>query len=559
MKKKLIYILAGCMMISLSCEQEPIVLQDPAASTACNSCPAGASSGTVASFAKFVAIGNGFVAGFQAGALFNNGQSNSMAKLLAGQLACAGGGATFNQPDIGSVNGYNLQSSIPGVITLGRLVLFDPDGPTGPRSAAPYPANYPGAAPVTCPSDVPATPALPAPYDNADLPTAFGGDKAALNNFGVPLLYLGQTLIAGTGNPASPYYNPLYARFASSPGTSTIVGDALTAGGSFYLIWLGLEDALLYAATGATGAYPLTSTGDFSTQYNGLITTMLGANPVFKGVVGNIPSLSSFPYFTTVPWNTIVIDEATAASLTTNLANGYNAFLDAMATDPYNAITPAERDKRKLTFVAGKDALGNIIRDSNGNQFKNGVLLTDETLTDLSPYMAGPFAALIPYARARQATATDLVPLAAGSVLGTCAGGNPSAVYGVSYPVSDANMLIYPEIVEIETAIGGYNAIISAAVAGSSDRLALADVKTAYANLLGASIATKGTVVNGVTIASSFAPPAGIFSEDGLHPNNRGNAYTANIFIDAINSKFTAKVPKICINQYSGTGLPVNP
>lgn len=544
--KKIKYSILSLLFITIvSCEQEPIVLQEPEPGpAACNSCPTGATAGT-ASFAKFISVGNGFVAGFQAGALYNNGQQNSMAKLLANQLTCAGGSATFNQPDINSVNGYNVQSSNPGAgLILGRLILFDPDG-SGSRTAAPRPANMPQTS-STCPPpatvDAPiVTPEVPAPYDNADLPSAYAGDKTVINNYGVPLLYLGQTLTPATGNPgAGAVYNGLWARFAQSPGVKSIVQESLEAQGSFYLVWVGLEDALLYAATGASGAYPLTTTGNFSTQFNGLITTMLNGT-TFKGVVGNIPSLSSFPYFTTVPWNTIKLDAATASTLTTNLANNYNAFLDAMVTN--SIITSTEKDKRRLAYAAGG----------------NGVLLTDETLTDLSPYMTGPYAALAPYARARQATATDLVPLAAGSILGTCYAGNASAVYGVSFPVGDASMVTYPEIVEIETAIGGYNAVIAAAVAGSGDRLALADVKTAYAALLTASIATKGTVVNGVTIASSFAPPAGVFSEDGLHPNNRGNAYTANIFIDAINTKFGSTIPKICLTQFSGTGLPVSP
>jgi len=546
MKNKFLYPLISCLLITLSCEQEVIDLQDPdAPPAACNSCPAGASAGTNVSFAKFVSIGNGFVAGFQAGALFTAGQNNSMAKLLSAQLNCASGStAAFNQPDIGSVNGYNLQSSIPGVITLGRLILFDPDGPTGPRSAAPYPSGFPGAAAVTCPSAVPATPALPAPYNTADLPTAFAGDKNALNNYGVPLIFLGQALTPATGNPgAGAVYNPLWARFAKEPGVKSMLEDALGAAGSFYLIWLGVEDALLNAATGASGAFPLTDPTAFNAQYTTMITTMLAANPTFKGVVGNIPSVSSFPYFTAVPWNTITLDAATAATLTTNLANNYNAFLDAMVTN--SIITADERAKRRLTYVAGK----------------NGVLHSDESLTNLAPYMTGPAAALVPYAQARQATATDLVPLAAGSILGTCFSGNPAAVYGVSFPVGDQYMLTNPEIVVIETALAQYNATISTAVANSNNRLALADVKAAYANLLAASAnpATRGILIDGVTVASSFAPPAGIFSEDGLHPNNRGNAFTANIFIDAINTKFGSTVPKICMTQYGGTALPVNP
>jgi hypothetical protein len=51
-------------------------------------------------------------------------------------------------------------------------------------------------------------------------------------------------------------------------------------------------------------------------------------------------------------------------------------------------------------------------------------------LTDLSPYMTGDYAGLffLMQELARQATATDLIPLAAGSVLGTCVGGSPQAV-----------------------------------------------------------------------------------------------------------------------------------
>jgi hypothetical protein len=526
-----------------SCNQEVIDLQDPEPpAPVCTSCPAGATAGT-ASFAKFVTIGNGFVAGFQAGALYNNGQENSMAKMVATQLKCAGGSATFNQPDINSVNGYNLQSSVPGVIVLGRMVLFDPDG-SGPRSASPTPAAFPGSS-VTCPASV-TTPALPAPYNTADLPTAFtGATKTAMNNYGVPLIYLGQILTPTTGNPgAGAAYNPLWARFAQQPGVKSILDESLAAGGSFYLIWAGLEDALLYAATGADGSYPLTSTANFNTQYNGMITTMLGANPTFKGVVGNIPSVSSFPYFTTVPWNTLKLTAAQVTSLTP-LSTGYNGALAQLKAG--GIISDAEYTKRLITYKTY------VATDPTS---ATGVLLVDETLTDLSPYFP---AELDHMARARQATSKDLIPLAAGAVLGTCYSGQATALFGVSFPVGDKHVLRYEEIVEVETAIGGYNAIIDAAIAGSNNRLALADVKTAYANLLTASVVTKGTVINGVTVASSFAPPAGTFSEDGLHPNNRGNAFTANIFITAINTKFGATVPPVCLNEFGGTGLPVNP
>ena len=517
------YIALIIISILFSCQQEiPELEAPPTVEPLCQSCPDGANSGS-ASFDKFVSIGNSFVAGFQAGALYNDAQTSSMPNMISQQLGCAGGSAVFNQPDINSANGFNIQLSDPGQgIVLGRLILFDAGS-----GAAPTPAGAPG---------------VPAPYNTADLPTPFSGDKSALNNFGVPFVFLGQALIPDTGNPASPYFNPLWARFASSPGVKSMLEDALGAAGSFYLIWLGIDDALLYAATGADGSYPLTSVEAFSLQYNGLISTMLVANPVFKGVVGNIPGLTSYPYFTTIPSNTIALDAATANSIQTGLADNYNSFINIM--EGFGVITAEERDRRLLSYVAGN----------------NGVLITDEALTDLSEYMINNGAgALVPFAQARQTNATDLIPLAAGAVLGTPYLGIPSAIQGVSWPLADNYALTITEIIEIETNIAGFNAIIEGAVSGSNDRLALADVSNALNELLIASMSNGGMLVDGVSISSSFAPPTGAFSEDGLHPNSRGYAFVGNVFIDAINSKFGASVPHVCLNDNSGTGLPVSP
>jgi len=510
------------------CEANP---ESCAPDTSCEDAEAG-----TANFAKFVVFGNSYTAGFQAGALFTKGQQNSLGAIFATQLKCINSELTFNQPDINSVNGYNLQSSSPPTLILGRLFLFDPDG-SGPRTPAPAAAGMPATS-VTCPAAV-STPAAPAPYNTADLPAAYTGNKAALNNFSVPLIYLGQALIKETGGPASanPYYNPLYARFASNPGTSKLIEDALGAAGSFYLIWLGFDDVLLYAATGADGTYPMTGADTFAGYYSTMISTMLGANPVFKGVVGNIPDFTSLPYFYTVTWNNVTLDANTAAALKTNLADKYNAFLTAMVAN--DIITAEEKAKRTLNYVAGK----------------NPILLTDETLTDLSPYMTGEAAALAPYARARQTTAQDLVPLAAGSILGTCYMNSPSAVYGVSFPVADKYILIPSETQAILTRTAEFNAAINAAVAGSDNRLTVADVRTAYNSF----VAAKGGIQDNVYFTPSFAPPTGIFSEDGLHPNSRGYAFTANIFIDAINAKFGSSIPKAKLGNYGITGLPVSP
>ncbi len=192
---------------------------------------------------------------------------------------------------------------------------------------------------------------------------------------------------------------------------------------------------------------------------------------------------------------------------------------------------------------------------------KNGILIADETLTDLTAALAAINPALGAYGKVRQATATDLITLSAGSVLGSCAippgSTTPSASYltGVTAPLGDQYVLLPSEISEIQTRTAAFNTIIKNAVDASGGRVALADINAAYATLA----TNKAAVVDGVTITPTFAPPTGIFSEDGLHPNSRGAAYTANIFISAINTKFGATVAKANLANFQGTGLPINP
>ena len=514
---KILYILPIALLITISCEQEVITLEPPAPVVVT---PPTGTKGS-ADFTKFVAIGNSLTAGYQSGALFNEGQQNSLPLIMSKQFSIAQGTTiAFNQPDINSVNGY---FGIAGTKVLGRLILFDSDG-AGPKTVAPAPAGSAG---------------MPAPYTGGDLPAAFAGDKTKLNNFGVPGILLGQALIPDTGNPASPYYNGLWARFASAPGVKSILQDAIAAQPTFFMFDLGNNDVLGYATGGGSNPAIFTSVTNFQAQYGGAIATLLGSLPNAKGVVANIPDVTTIPFFLTVTWNVIALDAATATTLTTNLANGYNAFLDGMKAA--GKISSEEAAKRKLTYTAGK----------------NGVLLTDETLTDLTPFMnASPSTQpLIPYARARQATATDLITLSAGAILGTALpGSGGTAVYGVSFPVGDQYVLIPTETTEIKDRTIAFNNIIKGIADANPTRLAFADVNATFTTL----VTNKAGVYNGVTITPNFAPPTGVFSEDGVHPNSRGYSFMANVFIDAINAKFGATIPKASIADYKGTGLPVS-
>ncbi|MGE0590336.1 MAG: hypothetical protein AB7O48_17275 [Cyclobacteriaceae bacterium] len=558
---KFISLLAIALFITVSCEQEVIVAEPPVVDTPDPGPDPVAGS---VSFTKFVAIGNSFVAGVQGGALFTDGQNNSLAAILNKQFETVGAPATFNQPTIGASLGFNLFLTQPVLgppfdptkPVLGRLLLqtsTTPDCKTGAFGPRPTPQAYAAGM----------LEAVPNPTANPGF--IYTGGKATLNNFGVPAIVLGQALIPETGAWAGagvdPRFSPFYGRLAfPGTGTSTIIGDAAAAGGSFFLFYLGLDDFFLHAAFGGDPAKaPLTTNGAFAGQYNAAIGALLGSNANLKGVVGNFPDIFKMPHFTSVAYNPIPLDATTAAAVGAGFA-GYNTALDglsgALTATPANfgltaeqaAGLVAELATRKVTFTASCE---------------NKALIADETLTNLGPFFDGMLAAtlitseqragLTPYQQVRQTTPTDILPLGAGSVLGTTVGGNPLLVNGVSVPLADQYVLIPSEIEAIKAARASFNASIAATVAANTSRLALADIDAAMVALVSAG----ATVQNGVTITPNINPPTGMYSEDGVHPNSRGYAFLSRVFIQAINAKFGSTIPLTDVSLYSATGLPI--
>ena len=444
-----------------------------------------------ANFTKLVAVGNSLTAGYMNGALYNEGQANSFANLIAQQMQATGGGA-FNQPDINSEIGY---FGMVGSVVLGRLHLVGLQSPA------------------------------PAPIIPGDLISPFTGDKTALNNFGVPGIRVIDIEFSGYGT-----LNPYYGRFASDP-TASVLDDAVAANGTFFTFWLGGNDVLGYALAGATGqkngnglsTNDMTPIAMFEGAYNSAINAMLANGS--KGIVANIPNIQDIPHFTTVPWNAIPMDAATADG--TNAAYvAYNGGLEDMVTN--QLITQTEANLRKVFFYEGA----------------NGIVISDTQLTDLSAYGLPSI---------RMANSNDLITLTAGSVLGTLADAtNPSSVIGVGVPLDEKYTLILADQEAIANRVAEFNAIISATVSANSDNLALLDVNAFFADF-----AQNGASVNGAGMDASIIPPFGAFSLDGVHPNSRGAAYVASLFIDKINETFSSNIPNLNPNNYPGNELPV--
>lgn len=502
-------------------------------------------------FSNYVSIGNSLTAGFMDNALYTDGQNNSFPNLLAQQLQTSGvGGGTFNQPDINSANGYSGPGpdGQPGTADdLGRLELD-----------------------LSIPGPVPTSGELFGPYT---------GDKAALNNFGVP----GMRITDGT----SPGFasNPYYARFATNPGTSTLLGDALATSPSFFTYWLGNNDILQYAVGGGANEAAITSQQDFQNA----LQTHLGAlvQSGAQGVVLTIPQIILTPYFRAVPWNAIpMTDQAVVDQLNGSFA-GLNQALDGLVQLSQSGLVPglnvtqAQADARKVSYALGAnpilmedDALSDY--DRAGGEFD--ILLAVGAITPAQRQ------ALAPFGQTRQATSDDLPTLPSARQLGTAVGGNPQALIGITVPASDQLILSASEVQTVVGQRATFNATIAGVVnainAQANGSITLVDIQPFFADLFGLSPALAsflvdptngnnpalaamaanaaaaadgelGLEVDGQNLQPDFAPN-GVFSTDGIHPNPRGHGIVANLIIDALNSTKGSDIPRVNVIALRG-------
>jgi len=366
-----------------------------------------------ADFSKFVSVGASFSAGFTDGALFIASQENSFPNLLAGVFANAGGGE-FTQP--------LMNDNIGGLLLGGNQIQ-------NPRFYFNQGVFMLDDTPTTEVSNV-----LPGPF----------------NNMGVPGAKSFHLLANGYGNVAGVpvgLANPYFARMASNPNAS-ILEDATSQEATFFILSeIGGNDVLSYALSGGSG---VDQTGNLDPSTYGsrditdpnvfaqvflASTNALTANGA-KGAVANIPYITSLAHFTTVPFNPVPLDAATAGALNAGYA-AYNGGLQAAFTALAGTglFTSEELAQRTISFFAGEG---------------NALVIIDENLTDLeaiNPAFAG-----IP--QFRQATADDLFVLPLSSLI-------PQG-YGAQIPLEDKWVLTPQEQLAIRTATDAYNVTIEA-------------------------------------------------------------------------------------------------
>ena len=470
-----------------------------------------------ADFSNYVSLGNSLTAGYADGALYRSGQEDSYPNIMAEQFGFVGGG-DFTQPLTSDNFGGLLYGGVQ--ISGNRLVL------SADENGNPFPTPLDG----TPTTDV--TTSATGPFNNMGVP----GAKS------YHLVTPGYGSVAGVANGTA---NPWYARFATSEST-TVLADAASLNPTFFSLWIGNNDILGYATSGGSGVdqtgnldpstyggNDITDPNVFAAAYSAQVDALVAGGA--KGVLLNIPDVTSIPYFTTVPTRSIPLDAATAGAVNAQFAL-YNGALGQLVAGGF--ISAEEAAIRAINFVEGV----------------NYPIMTDVDLTDVTAILIG--AGLDPQTAAllgqlRQVKSDDLVVLTASSALGTVPDpSNPLGIVGVSIPLTNQYVLTTTEQARVATAGAAYNAIIEGLAA--ANELGYGDMKSALAE-----VAANGAFYNGGVLTSTYVT-GGAFSLDGVHPSPRGYAFTANTIIDVINTTYNASVPKVDIGTYGTVTLHNN-
>lgn len=478
---------------------------------------------------NYVAIGNSLTAGYADGGLYLEGQKVAYPVIMAEQFKLAGGG-DFYAPlyEASQANGLGYKQLI-GFTATGSPIIVD----------------------------VPASPAA-IKERNANAYDAIGNPDSIVlqpftgpnNNMGVPGIRVLDMETPGYG-----IKNPYFGRILSAAeyaSFTTYSQKILSTNPTFFTCWLGNNDVLGYSTA---GGYPdlgkTTDVNTFTTNYNTFIDQLLATPNAPKGVVANIPDVTSLPFFTTI--GASVKPALTAAgapafleyeldsSLLTVIAPrliGRSPIWDTTKLRPnpvsriatYNSLTKTYDGDVffTLTFAPYAGDLGK----PSGKAWK---ALFTQLLKSFGPTLA---------AQGLTLTINDLLnPLVSG--IDTL---KPFGVHPRN-PVPDVFVLNGAETARARAATLAFNEVIKGAVDRHANKLAFVDANAFLRS------ANAGLVYDGIGTNSNFIS-GGIFSVDGVHLTPRGNAIGANEFISAINKKFGSTIPLVNVGKYRGVRLP---
>lgn len=293
-------------------------------------------------FSRFVSIGDSLTAGYMDGALFYEGQQDAFPNLIAHQLSLKSN-INFKQP--------YLQKNSVGVGFFGnaRIVLKKEKDKLDPYVSF-----------------------LSEQGDLSAFSTNTYSTHGPFNNIGISGAKAIHIVVPGYGNPANGEgnYNPFFTRMSSNPQTASVLSDAMLMQPTFFTLFIGNNDVLAHilpggkqdAITPIDGAPGIGLEGSFKMVVNTLMAN--GA----KGVIANLPNITSIPYFNTIPYNGLLLNSTEADVLNKkynaqqlNFHEGANSFIVESAKFGVRSIEPNE-------FI-----LLDILLDNNKNEYLKAI------------------------------------------------------------------------------------------------------------------------------------------------------------------------------------------
>ena len=555
---------------------------------------------------NFLAMGNSLTAGYQDAGLYLEGQEQSLAAIIAGQIQEINSGLVFQQPTMPeNGSGYIRLEALDLANQLFQFKVIPPD-PTWTNK-------------------------IPGTYQNLGI-TGMRVRDITVNGYGAS---------AELGNP---YF---YRILDENEAMKSYLDKVSEAEVSIYTCWLGNNDVLDYALTGGaygtegfpgTGINGLTPVDDFEASYDALMSVLSSKGA--KGVLGTVPDISNIPFFNTIVWNQVVVDENTAA-----IANAFYAsqidpqvegkvedgLISLVATDTvvsvavipdlaettiwlqtYNALIDAgmsEQDASDSAYAflaspAGQAANAQLQADLNEELplyllgypvspelqplfDQIGILLaTDQQLqTAITEAEAGIKqaydAGMLPELEAEVETQTEaqIAALKAAGIYPTFSAGANGFV--IEVPITETNPLGIRQMVEGEKILFTAFTILANpqdALAPQPDELILtleeldsirsftdeyneiirgyesSDIAIVESDDILKAI-NDGLFIDGTEVDGSYIQ-GGAFSLDAIHLTPRGYAIVANSYIEAINEKFSASIPPVNISTYRAVILP---
>lgn len=445
-----------------------------------------------ADFSTYIAFGNSLTAGYADNALYDEGQEVAFPNLLAEQMVEVGGGE-FTTPWTNSDIGIGSDGNA-------KLILGAEDG-----ELAPVPAAEEGDLSIFT--------------DNI-------ADQGPFNNMGVP----GATSITSV---MEGYSNPFFSRMTADFENSSMLSEATAQDPTFFTVFIGNNDVLGYATAGGVDA-EITSVSDFSSAYTEIIDafTENGA----KGAVANIPDVTSTAFFTYIPWNIMELTEEEAQALNEGIEE---------------AVTPS------LEIIGG--LIGEDIEDYDDlletgiipifQEGKNGILIEDDDVPLLGIRLMeeGELVLLT----AQEELLAFQEAFESGELI-EAIGGDADILEKIGMiqdaALSDESVLTHDEVDNIQEATDEFNAIIKSKA--QEKELAFVDVN-AFLN----KVKDDHIYVDGKEMTTEFVT-GGTFSLDGIHLTPKANAVLANEFIEAINNKYDAFLPKVRTGHYGDVKFP---